>query len=213
MMRNPLLLSALGTAWLLIHPAPASAEVRHCVTSSGQSVFTDRKCAELDATEQAPRAAAVAAGAPRATGCARTLDDLVFEMSRAIDARDANRLAAVYHWPGLSSDAGYRIWKRLDAIANRPLVDVVPLMPSTLLPHDADAGASTAAVSTQGNDAAMVRAHQADGDVVDGNLYPQTVARQNPIGLRVEQTLENGMTPSRTVFALARHFGCWWLRF
>ena len=36
-------------------------------------------------------------------------------------------------------------------------------------------------------------------DNSDG-YYPQTAARQRPIGLRLEQTLKNGSTPSRTVF-------------
>jgi hypothetical protein len=31
--------------------------------------------------------------------------------------------------------------------------------------------------------------------------------------LRVEQTLANGATPSRTVFGLTHYFGCWWIRF
>jgi len=32
------------------------------------------------------------------------------------------------------------------------------------------------------------------------------------VALRVEQTLANGSTPSRSVFGLHRHFGCWWIR-
>jgi len=32
------------------------------------------------------------------------------------------------------------------------------------------------------------------------------------IGLRVEQTLANGSTPSRTNFGLRQRMGCWWVR-
>jgi hypothetical protein len=31
------------------------------------------------------------------------------------------------------------------------------------------------------------------------------------VALRVEQTLANGSTPSRTVFGLRRHLDCWWI--
>jgi hypothetical protein len=36
--------------------------------------------------------------------------------------------------------------------------------------------------------------------------------RRAPVALRVEQTLANGTTPSRTVFGLQQHYGCWWIR-
>jgi hypothetical protein len=48
---------------------------------------------------------------------------------------------------------------------------------------------------------------------VDPELYPQTAIRRNPVALRIEQTLANGATPSRTVFGLTHYFGCWWIRF
>jgi hypothetical protein len=73
---------------------------------------------------------------------------------------------------------------RLDAIAQRPLLDIAPVSASVaedtmILPTPAD--------------------------------VPRTTARRPPIGLRLEQTLANGTTPSRTTFGLSRHFGCWWI--
>jgi hypothetical protein len=32
------------------------------------------------------------------------------------------------------------------------------------------------------------------------------------VALRVEQTLANGSTPSRTVFGLRKYFGCWGIK-
>jgi hypothetical protein len=144
----------------------------------------------------------------RAGGCARTLQDLVFEMTTAIDGRDANRLAAVYHWPGTSAESGYRIWTRLDAIVNRPLVDIVPVMLVSRPPPEPAPGGPSAERTS--NDA--VETVRADPPV-DPELYPQTAIRRNPVALRVEQTLANGATPSRTVFGLTHYFGCWWIRF
>jgi len=49
-------------------------------------------------------------------------------------------------------------------------------------------------------------------DEAEPGYYPTTIpARQPPVALRVEQTLANGSTPSRTVFGLRRHFDCWWI--
>lgn len=184
----PLMFLCVVAIW----PQPAQAQVRRCVTPSGQTIFTDRKCEEVGAEERLPRVQAPgAARLQRAGGCARTLQDLVFELTSAIDARDANRLAGVYHWPGTSADAGYRIWTQLDAIANRPLVDIVPVMPSP-------------------QPAPSVPLPTIDGEYA--SMYPQTTVRRNPVALRVEQTIGDSATPSRTVLGLTHYFGCWWVR-
>ena len=91
-------------------------------------------------------------------------------------------------WPasttgsGMSSSGAASVMDRLDAIVQRPLVDIVPVY----------AGQRRRARTT-------------------------TTTRRPPCGarrsaLRVEQTLANGSTPSRTVFGLRRHFGCWWVQ-
>jgi hypothetical protein len=205
----PPLLLALACALMTLWPQAAQAEVRRCVTASGQTIFTDRKCAEVDAVERLPRSEGLPGAAlHRAGGCARTLQDLVFEMTTAIDGRDANRLAAVYHWPGTSAESGYRIWTRLEAIVNRPLVDIVPVTPvSRPPPEPTPQGSSAERTSNE-----AVETVRADPPV-DPELYPQTAIRRNPVALRVEQTLANGATPSRTVFGLTHYFGCWWIRF
>ncbi|HEY0662129.1 MAG TPA: hypothetical protein VGD21_12515 [Lysobacter sp.] len=175
----------------------------------GRSVFTDRACTDIGAVERLPRAEA-SGGAARAYrgGCARNLQDLVFEVTTAIDARDANRLANVYHWPGMSGSTAYAIWNRLDMVVNRPLVDIAPVMPRSPEPEPIIVDGNDMDVATE---APAERAKRADP--LDGDLYPQTTVRRTPIGLRVEQTLGKSSTPSRTVFGLTRHFGCWWIRF
>lgn len=216
---RPILLLVLVCGLLGLSPRPAAAEVRRCVTSGGQAIFTDRKCDEVGAVES-PREQGQASEARvrRGSGCARNLQDLVFEMNLAIDAHDANRLASVYHWTGLSGDAGYQIWTRLEAIANRPLVDIVPVMPASAPAPSPAIEDSTLVANSAGtpSDASVTSASRTRTETtasVDGDLYPQTTIRRDPVALRVEQTLGNGATPSRTVFSLTRHFGCWWLRF
>lgn len=206
MPHRPLLVFLLACTLLAPWPRPAQADVRRCVTASGQIIFTDRRCDEVDAVERLPRDQARSAAAlHRGGGCARSLQDLVFTMTSAIDARDANQLAGIYHWPGTSADNAYRIWTQLDAIANRPLVDIVPVMPSSRPPPEP--------VTATGDSTASDGTANATEAPVDGDLYPQTTVRRDPVGLRVEQTIGRSATPARTVFGLTRHFGCWWVRF
>lgn len=212
-LRPALLVLLLACLW---RPAPVAAEVRRCETPSGAVIFTDRKCTDVNATERVPHAGAAAAARMYRGGCARNLQDLVFEITTAIDAQDANRLAGVYHWPGMSGTAGYQVWSRLDAIARRPLVDIVPVMPatpSTPIPAapPGETGMATADAAHDGLASPQAVA-PAPSPAPDPQLYPQTSVRRTPVALRIEQTLGTSATPSRTVFGLVRHFGCWWLR-
>ena len=94
----------------------AIAQVRRCVSPGGAVVFTDHECSEIGAQEQAARPASPAASSRTAyRGCARTVHDLMYEMTSAFDAHDANRLAGVYHWAGMSGSSAYSILDRLDA--------------------------------------------------------------------------------------------------
>ena len=161
------------------------AQVHRCTLPDGTALYTDRACASAGAAERAPRAGLDARGVRAARGgCARNLQDLAYEMTTAIDANDVNRLAGVYDWVGASSSSAATLMDRLDVVAQRPLVDIVPVAANT---------------------------PSADGDGAMAALYPQTTVRRPPVALRVEQTLANGSTPSRTVFGLRRYLGCWWI--
>ena len=170
---------------------PAFAQVRKCMTPDGKPLYTDQKCEALGATEfpKAPastRAAAtgnVNTGLYRA-GCSHTLQDLAFEIRTAIDAQDPNRLSGVYDWAGMSDTAANAVMDRLDAITHRPLLDMSPIEDST---------AEDTTISPT------------PGDV------PRTTVRRPPVGLRLEQTQGNGITPSHTTLALRRKYGCWWI--
>jgi hypothetical protein len=179
-------LSALALAAWSLSPARSEAQVRRCTAADGSALFTDRRCSDLDATERAPRppapvnAPANAGVRPLGGGCARNLQDLEFALRAALEARDVNRLAGLYHWAGVSSTRANDLMARLDVIASRPLVDVLP-----------------------------VAAHTDDAPEAQADAPPR---RAPIIAFRIEQTLANGSTPTRTVFALQRHLGCWWIR-
>jgi len=180
----------LAVALWLPWGSSAQAQVRRCTGPDGIAVFTDQKCVELGASDRLPRASSEARGLRlRQAGCSRNLQDLVYEITTAIDAQDANRLASVYHWVGISSSGAEGVMSRLDAIVHRPLVDIIPI--TARPPEDVDNPDGSGSEPT--------------------DYYPQTTVRTPPVALRVEQTLANGSTPSRTVFGLRRHFDCWWV--
>jgi len=179
-----------GCAVALAGAIPATtahAEVHRCTTPDGGSVYTDKRCGDIGAIDRLPQTQPGPAGASRLyrSSCSRTLQDLVYELTSAIDSRDVNRLAGVYDWAGMSSTRANDVMDRLDAIAQRPLVDVMPVMP---------------------------RAPDADGTLVDGEYYPQDTVRRAPVGLRLEQTIGKSAAPARTVLGLRRYMDCWWVR-
>ena len=207
---HPALLLSLVLAVMAVTAAPpAEAEVRRCALPDGKTIFTDRRCEELGAAERLPRDESASSGLRRSYrgGCARNLQDLFYEVTSAIDGRDANRLASVYHWAGMSSADAYRTLARLDGIAQRPLVDLVPVTPSE--PEPEPSARPTGSTHT----VAPLPSAVATADNLDLPAFepPVARARRAPVALRVEQTLANGTTPSRTVFGLRRHLGCWWL--
>src|SRR5690606_11917566 len=139
-LRHPVRAAALlsATAMLAVAaamPAPVHAQIRQCTTPDGGTVYTDRSCDSLGAIENRPAAEGGAGSGANAApryrgGCARRVRDLVFEVTAAIDARDTNRLARSYHWPGTSTRSGYALIERLDAIASRPLLNGPALRPA-----------------------------------------------------------------------------------
>lgn len=222
-------------------PWTAAAQVHRCETADGRTIYTDKACQDIGAADRLPRGEAAAGAAPHRRGCSRTLQDLTLELTMAIDARDANRLAALYHWPGIGTRSGYAIMDRLDAVAQRPLVDARPLFPD-------DPPVAAAAVVPSGDAAdtpamadadparppssselmrrttpwrpsamALARTGGALSAVTEPASVPQPTPepprRRMPYALQVDQTLAGGSTPSRTVFGLRRHLDCWWISF
>lgn len=108
----------------------AHAEVHRCAAPDGTTIYTDRKCEDVGAVARLPAASGASGARLYRDPCSHTLQDLVVELTMAIDARDVNRLAGVYDWTGMSTAAGYATMDRLQVIAQRPLVDVSAVFPS-----------------------------------------------------------------------------------
>ncbi|MDR7191672.1 hypothetical protein [Luteimonas terrae] len=183
-----LLLTASAIAAVCV-PAGASAQVRRCTGPDGGTIYTDRACSAVGATASVPREGSARPALPRIS-CQRQLRGLIQELSFAIDQRDTNRLAGLYHWQGLSQTGGYQILDRLDAIAQRPLVNITAQRPAQAVVAQ-DRGGFTGWVSAR--------------DI------PTAAPERPPTSLRIDQTGASGGGTVTTVFGLRRHLGCWWL--
>lgn len=171
----------------------AHAQVRRCTTSDGNLVYTDRKCDDIGATERLPsQGISGLYGSHVYRGCARTVQDLSYSLSNAIQSGDVNALAGIYDFTGASTSSGYQLMDRLALITQRPLVDVQPMY--------------SGGNDTYDNAFAGIAEFDENGAII-----PQRATKPRLIGLRVEQTLANGSTPSRTIFGLRKNMGCWWV--
>lgn len=190
----PFLLVLLGASlYCVAAPVQAQKKVQRCATMTGDTVYTDKNCEDIGAMDRLPRVAPAGTGSSASayrTGCSRTLSDVVYQITAAIENKDVNRLASLYQWNGVSNASANGILNRMEAIVRRPLVDIAPVRPRPAPVVDEN------------------------GEVFDDNsdgYYPQTATRQRPVGLRLEQTLANGSTPSQTVFGLRRSYNCFWI--
>jgi hypothetical protein len=191
--RIPLTMLCLGACMLLAVPAVSIAQVRQCIAADGGLVYTDKQCVDIGGRERQLSPMPASGGAATRyyrDSCVRSVEDLAYSLGSAIQSGDVNRIAGLYDWSGMSTANGYRLMDRLQAIADRPLVDVQPMY---------------AGESNEYGDA-IVQFDEQTGAVLD-------VPRASPrlIGLRVEQTLGNGSTPSRTLLGLRKRQGCWWI--
>ena len=175
--------------------AAQAQQVNRCTDAQGRTVYGDRSCAAMGARARLlPEARAAGTGGLYRDTCARRLSEVVAQIRSAADARDANRLSGIYFWNGLSSAAATRVMDRLDAIVQRPLVDIAPVFPDdpALEPVETEDAGTGAGV----------------GPIMISNV---PVLRPRPVALRLEQTLGRSATPSRTLLKLRRQYNCFWI--
>ena len=148
------------------------------------------------------------------------MQELIYEITTAIDTRDVNRLGAVYHWVGLNAASGDSILDRLQTVVDRPLVDIVPLRAASA-PIVADRrhraadrarrrGSGTAA--TASNPPTIARNAETNGGETSGNEAPvsRPPARRAPVGLRLYRPGKSD-TRRRPRSVLRKHLDCWWI--
>jgi hypothetical protein len=219
------LLSLFSACWLWPVDVRSQQQTNRCTGPAGNTIYTDRACASIGASDRLPRGTASLAYRQRRGGCARTVQELIYEITTAIDTRDVNRLGAVYHWVGLNAASGDRILDRLQTVVDRPLVDIVPLRAAsapivtdaTIEPPNIEppitAVAPATAAATAPNPPIFAQNAVTNGVGTGGAEAPvsRPPVRRAPVGLRLQQTLGKSATPSQTTLGLRKHLDCWWI--
>ena len=194
----PCLVLSLAT---LLLPTDAWAAVRRCIAADGTTIYTDRPCAHFDARESAPAPEPpshaptlppripgeipLSAYGPAHADCARTPDALLFTLRRALEYRDINHLAGLYHWPGMGKYGATAVMKRLEALAAHSDGSADLIYPdAAFVVHDPQAYPDLPPEDPIG--VRLPTFHK-------GGL---SEARPEPATLRI-----------------VRHAGCWWLSF
>ncbi len=198
----PVLLSALA-AGVPAAPAHAQSAVNRCIGADGQTVFSDRRCEDLGSTTRMPAALRDGETGLYRYGCPRRLSELVGLLRTAVEAHDVNRLSSLYLWGDVSDATANRVLSQLEAIADRRLVDIAPMYP------EAPAEAYLPSVPTPPAPTYTPVDNSAATAVAESPAAP--VDRPRPWGLRLEQVMANGSTPSRTVLRLRRQYNCFWV--
>ena len=188
---------------LLAGHAASAQELHRCQRADGSVVYTDRLC-EPEQTEktspspattvvpQTPRSGRT--GLPPPPACSKSPEELQYSVRSAIDMKDVNQLVKSYHWVGVSQEQSESLLSRLDAMVDRPLLDVQLLYPEpkTQAPSDMP--------------------EQGSSDTEDYTY--QEPPRTLPSALKVMQYKSSTATETvSTVFRLQRHYQCWWIRF
>ena len=190
--------------YLLLAGCAASAQDMHrCQRGAGSVVYTDRLC-EPEQTEkpatassgsQTPQASRSGrTGLPPPPACSKSPGELLYSVRSAIDMKDVNQLVKSYHWVGVSQEQSESLLGRLDAMADRPLLDVQLLYPE---------------LDTQ------TLPDSSESELYDaGDYSTREPTRTLPHALKVMQYRSNTATETvSTVFRLQRHYECWWIRF
>lgn len=124
--------------WLVsaVFAAPAAhaqaSAIHRCIDAQGHQVFTDRRCADMQATPALPQPSQPAAAAPLASPspsaapqlCAANTDALRQQVVDAFATHDPNRIAGLMLWTGYSQRAVVGDIVSLRDLVQHPLVDI-----------------------------------------------------------------------------------------
>jgi len=173
---------------LLATHVDAANGIRRCISPEGVSIYTDQPCAKFNAVDRKPPPSAgntstESSGLAR-SDCVRRTDTLLFDLRQALESDDINKLAGLYHWPGISGRGASGIMDRLQRLSARPLASVELVYPDSTPVRD------------------------------NPDAFPPGVPSEDPVGVHIEQMMPGEIAPSFAEdLRLVRHAECWWLRF
>lgn len=163
--------------------------INRCQDKGGKIIYTDKKCEDINAVQQDPPKAVGNIGYGGVRTCARTQDDLLWDLRSALETGDINRASGLFLWNGNDTSQANKRLDQLNQVSYQSLISVDLLFPE--------------AEDTQ------VQFDQ------DGNII-ETRPRRPPVpyGIRVDFYRNKKQTDIGSFrFGIEKHMQCYWVRF
>ena len=188
-MRLVLITFLLYLAGALNAPTADAQAINRCQDKNGKIIYTDKKCEDLDAVVQNLPKPVGNTGYGGVRTCARTHDDLLWDLRGALEIGDTNRAAGLFLWSGNDTAQANRRLDQLNLVTYQSLISVDFLFPET--------------------ENLQVQFDQ-DGNVIDNQRKGPPV----PYGIRVDFYKNKKQTETGSFrFGIEKHMQCYWARF
>lgn len=170
--------------------SPASAQaINRCQDKGGKIIYTDKKCEDIDAVLQDVPKVAGNIGQAYVRTCARTYDDLLWDLRGALENGDINRASGLFLWSGNDTSQANKRLDQLNKISYQSLIAVDFMFPE--------------------NENLQVQFDQ-DGNIIDNQRKGPPV----PYGIRVDFYTNKKQTETGTLrFGIQKYLQCYWVRF
>jgi hypothetical protein len=167
----------------------AAQAINRCQDKAGKIIYTDKKCEDIDAVLQDVPKPVGNIGYGNVRTCARTQDDLLWDLRGALETGDINRAAGLFLWSGNDTAEANKRLDQLNQVSYQSLIAVDLLFPET--------------ENTQ------VQFDQ-DGNIIETRPRGPPV----PYGIRVDFYRNKKQTEIGTFrFRIERYLQCYWVRF
>lgn len=163
--------------------------INRCLDPDGKIVYTDKKCEDVGAVLQNLPKPIGNTGYSMVRTCARTPDDLLWDLRGALETGDINRAAGLFLWKGNDTAESNRRLDQLNKISYQSLISVELLFPE--------------AEDTQVK-------FDADGNIIEAPVRGPPV----PYGIRVDFFANKKQTETSSMrFGIEKHMQCYWVSF
>lgn len=164
--------------------------INRCQDKAGKIIYTDKKCEDIDAVMQSvPKASSANIGSAFVRTCARTQEDLLWDLRGALEIGDINRAAGLFLWRGSDTASSSKRLDQLNKISYRSLISVDLMFPET------------ENTQVQFDD---------DGNIIETPVRGPPV----PYGIRIDFYADKKQTQiSSYRFGIQKHMQCYWASF
>lgn len=170
-------------------PTAGAQAISRCQDKDGKIIYTDKTCEDVDAVPQNLPKPSGNTGYGMVRTCARTQEDLLWDLRGALETGDINRAAGLFLWTGNDTDQSNKRLDQLNKISYQSLISVDLLFPET--------------ENTQVQ-------FDPDGNIIETAPKGPPV----PYGIRVDFYTNKKQTDTSSMrFGIEKHMQCYWVRF